>query len=162
MLWRYWNLGSVNSVNAAENDLTNSINVAENDWTDWQFSVSQALMVWISIRSTSLRCFQWVPTTWNYLFVERQETYMYYVNNFFYLELFSTPEQMLRVRDIDHPLSVICCQQLVGHRGQQYWPSLNETCSEGMPLWNLGQIWNWAMWSKTVTRSNQKKIFLTL
>ena len=41
---KFQNLRPADSVNAAKNDLTNSGNVTENDWTDWQFSVSRALM----------------------------------------------------------------------------------------------------------------------
>ena len=40
---KYQALRSSDSLNGAVNDLANSGNVAENDWTDWQFSVSQAL-----------------------------------------------------------------------------------------------------------------------
>ena len=41
---KYQNLHLANSVNLTENDSAHSVNVAENDWTDWQFSVSQALL----------------------------------------------------------------------------------------------------------------------
>ena len=40
------NLNSANSINGTENtcNWTNSVNAAENDYTDWQFSVSRALV----------------------------------------------------------------------------------------------------------------------
>ena len=41
---KYWNFHLANFRNAAKNDSASSINVAENDWTDWQFSVSPALL----------------------------------------------------------------------------------------------------------------------
>ena len=47
---KYWDLHLANSINADENDLANSRNVAENDWTDWQFSVSRALLSMLSIK----------------------------------------------------------------------------------------------------------------
>ena len=47
---KYWDLCLANSINVDENDLANSRNAAENDWTDWQFSVSQALLSMLSIK----------------------------------------------------------------------------------------------------------------
>ena len=41
---KYRILHSANSVNETENDTANSVNAAENDLTDWQFSVSRALI----------------------------------------------------------------------------------------------------------------------
>ena len=80
--------------------------------------------------------------------------------------IFSSPEQKLRVSYCDHTLSVVRHQSSVVRRQQlvlltlqrsQFWPNLDETCPEYLPLWNLGQVWYWVTWGKKLGHQVKSK-----
>ena len=66
---------------------------------------------------------------------------------------FSSPEHELRVSYCHHPMSVVrrssSTISLLTHWRSQFWPNLDETWSECLPLWNLGQVRYWVLGSKT-------------
>ena len=39
----------------------------------------------------------------------------------------------------------------------QFWPSLDETCPECLPLWNLGQVRYWVTWGKKLGHQVKSK-----
>ena len=63
---------------------------------------------------------------------------------------FSSPEHKLRVSYCHHPMSVVrhssSTISLLTLKRSQFWPNLDETWSECLPLWNLGQVRYWVTW----------------
>ena len=78
------------------------------------------------------------------------------------LWIFSSPEQKLRVSCCDHPLSVVVRHSsstisLLTLWRSQFWPNLDGTCPECLPLWNLGQVRYWVIWGQKLGHQVKSK-----
>ena len=84
------------------------------------------------------------------------------------LNIFSSPEQKLRVSYCHHPMSVVRRLSSIVRRSSstislltlqrsQFWPNLDETWSECLPLWNLGQVWYWVTWGQKLGHQVKSK-----
>ena len=66
---------------------------------------------------------------------------------FFFCELLSSPY-------VRRPSSTI---SLLTLSRSQFWSNLDETWSECLPLWNLGQVWYWVTWGQKLGHQVKSK-----
>ena len=75
--------------------------------------------------------------------------------------IISSPEQKLRVSYCHHPLSVVrrssSTISLLTLYGSQFWPNLEQTWSECLPLWNIGQGRYWVTWGQKLGHQVKSK-----
>ena len=83
---------------------------------------------------------------------------LFFINFFCFFNLgFSSPERKLRISCCDHPLSIVSTVSLLTLYRSQFWPSLDETCTEYLPLWNLGQVRCWVTWGQKIGHQAKSK-----